>query len=278
MCLQRRRAATVQAAQIAAKAKRTNDIIIAGQPLTSLNLTWEFRGLDEDVVKTLKKGHNDAMAFIEDQQGERDGQQNGAVFRQDQLYPFLVALSRRFCKDTTKGGESDVVVLLALDDDQNAVLPFGFLSNEGPGGGAGSGDSLKPANPPSVEVGDHGELGNSDLLNWPSLDMETTSAAVTWRLDPLTFAKSLGRQNQFIVPTAKLPAVLHIAVLFNIKKLPFTSGNFALPRIRTFGSSATGSTIPPKASRRRLICQRARLPHPCTWFQTARHSWPTTTV
>jgi hypothetical protein len=232
--VQRRQAALSQAAQIAAEAKRTNDIIIAGQPLTSLNLTWAFRGLDAGLLQTMKKGSDDAFAFIEDQQGERDSQQNGAVYREDQLYPFLVALSRKLTADTTKNEASDVAVLLALDDAQNSVLPFGFLSQEKQWLRAAAGKTLKHKSPPSLEVGSHAYLGNSDLLNWPNLQVDNSNVTVAWYLDPSTFAKSLNRQNAFVVPTAKCPSLLHIAILFDIKEFPFTEGNFALAEDQDF--------------------------------------------
>jgi hypothetical protein len=226
--LARRSAESTQAAQVAAEAKRTNDIIIAGQPLTSLNLTWAFRGLDSGLVQLLKKGNDDANAFIVDQQGERDGQQNSAVFRERQLYPFLVALLRQFTKDNTKGGDSNVTVLFPLDDDQNAVVPFGFLDKEKAWLGPAASEAVKPANVPSLEIGSHEYIGNTGLLNWPDLQSDGTNATITWRLDPSTFAKSFSRQNQFILPTAKLPTILRVAVLFDIKVIPFATSNFAL--------------------------------------------------
>jgi len=228
--LQRRNAARTQAAQVAAEAKRTNDIIVAGQPLTSLKLMWTFQGLDASLVQRLQKGKADAIAFIEDQQGARGGTQNSAVFRENQLYPFLVALSRLFTGDTEKGGDSNVIVLFPLGDDKSAVIPFGFLESEKSlGSDWAKAISSEPSSVPSLEIDTHAGLGNSALLNWPDLETNETNATITWELDPSTFAKSLNRQNQFIVPTAKLPSVVRVAILFDIKGLPFASGNFALP-------------------------------------------------
>jgi hypothetical protein len=232
--VQRRQAAISQAAQISAEAKRTNDIIIAGQPLTSLTLTWKFQGLGPDLVEKLEKGHAGALAFIEDQQGERDNQQNSAVFRENQLYPYLLALAREFTNDAVKDEDSNVAVLVALDDAQNSVLPFGFLGQEKPWLRAAAGKILKHKSPPSLEIGNHGDLGNSDLLNWPNLQVDNPDVTIAWYVDPSTFAKSLNRQNDFIVPTAKCPSLLRIAILFDIKELPFTPGNFALAEDQDF--------------------------------------------
>ena len=128
---QRRHDAEVSKRQIAEEAQRTNAIIIAGQPLTSLNLTWTFQGIDAGLALGLKTGRDAALRFIEDQQGERDGQQNGAVFREEQLYPYLAGLARHFAKGTSTPSSADVVALLALDDDENTVLPFGYFASKG---------------------------------------------------------------------------------------------------------------------------------------------------
>lgn len=53
--------------------------------------------------------------------------------------------------------------------------------------------------------------------------------SIRWFLDPMTFARAVDKQNSFIVPTARLPLALKIAVLFGIRDVPFKSGNFALP-------------------------------------------------
>src|SRR5262245_621499 len=84
-----------------------------------------------------------------------------------------------------------------------------------------------PASAPSLEIGSHRDLENTNLLNWPYLQVEETQATITWRLDPSTFARSLNRQNQFVVPTAKLPNVLPIAIRFDVEALPFAGRNFA---------------------------------------------------
>jgi hypothetical protein len=231
--MQRREAASSQKAQVAAEAKRTNEIIISGQPLRSLEVDWAFQGLDADLLQKLQKGNDDAVAYIEDQQGERDSEQNGAVFREHQLYPFLLTVSRRFAGDKAKQTDPNVVVLIALDDDQNSVLPFGFLG-EAKKWYDGSEKNGKGPNSPSVEVGSHAYYGNDELLSWPNLEVSKSNAVITWRVDPSAFAKSLNRQNEFIVPTASLPSVLRIAVLFDISALPFKAGNFALARDQGF--------------------------------------------
>ncbi len=83
--------------------------------------------------------------------------------------------------------------------------------------------------PPSVETGNNQDMGDNALQSWPGLGASGNQAEIRWRVDPTTFAKSINRQNSFIVPTAKLPNTLRIAVLFDITALPFNAHNFALP-------------------------------------------------
>jgi hypothetical protein len=229
----------IAANQAAEEARRTNDIVIAGQPLTGLALTWEFHGLDNDLVQVLKKGDDDITKFLYHAQGNRNAAQEGALHRVEQLYPFLTALSRKLVKDNTSKKDSakeedakkeeipNVLVLLSLDDDQNAVVSFGFLQKDTPW--SSTDKNKQSTRPPSVEADNNSFMGNSDLANWPSLDTKGNNATITWHLDPTTFSKSISRQNQFAIPTAKLPSVLHIALLFDIKDLPFDEGNFAAP-------------------------------------------------
>ena len=50
-----------------------------------------------------------------------------------------------------------------------------------------------------------------------------------WYLDPTTLAKSINRRNPHIAATAKLPRILKIAILYDVKTLPFQHNNFAVP-------------------------------------------------
>lgn len=96
------------------------------------------------------------------------------------------------------------------------------------------GKDAQDPGPSSVEAGSHADLGNTDLRNWPNLETDPKDVIISWQLDPLTFAKSINRQNSFVVPTAKPPNFLRIAILFDITGLPFQAENFALPDDQDF--------------------------------------------
>jgi len=232
--LQRRSAAASQRAQIEAESKRTNEIIIAGQRITSLNVTWKIRGLDDELSKKVKQTGDEASVFISEQQGHRSAEQNSYVYRIYQLYPFLADFSHRFVKPGKNADQNrNALVLIALDDDYGAVLPFGFLLSD---------DIRRPlANdkkaplPETIEIATDDEDSHPKILNWPHLSLDGGKDVVLqWRLDPATFANAIQRQNQFIVPMAKLPNTLRLAVLFDIGDLPFAAGNLSLPRDQNF--------------------------------------------
>lgn len=227
--LERRRATKVAKEQLATEATRTNEIIIAGQPLTSLSLTWSFYGIDRGLAELLKKGDDEALAFIMDQQGNRGGEENRALYRGMQLYPFLLGLARSFAKVSSKPDLFSILTLVALDDDPNTVLPFGLIDNKVLSTWLQHSKTSEVPSLPSVETNMNAYLGNSDLRNWPSLETSESDVIVSWRLDPSTFAKCISRQNNFVAPTAKLPHPLRIAALFDVAGLPFKPGNFALP-------------------------------------------------
>jgi hypothetical protein len=57
-------------------------------------------------------------------------------------------------------------VLIGLDDDQNSVLPFGFLDSAKPWSDIQD-TASKQTGPLSLEIGSHAALGNGVLKNWP---------------------------------------------------------------------------------------------------------------
>jgi hypothetical protein len=227
--LERRRTAKVAKEQVATEATRTNEIIIAGQPLTSLSLTWSFHGIDCGLAELLKKGDDDALAVIMDAQGGRGGEQNRSLYRGMQLYPFLLGLARSFARVSAKPDLFSILILVALDDDPNTVLPFGLIDNRVLSSWLQHSKIPEAPSLPSLETNMNACLGNSDLRNWPSLEASESDVIVYWRLDPSTFAKCISRQNNFVAPTAKMPHRLRIAALFDLSGLPFRPGNFALP-------------------------------------------------
>jgi hypothetical protein len=205
----------------------------------------DFLGLDID-------------RFYNNVQGNTNAQQGGELYRANLLYPFLDALSRSLTdhsakqadvekggyaakqKDTTKARDApeqedakkgkDVVVLIPLDDDQNTVLSFGVLSKDIPWRAGENNNPLPSKITPSVET-EYNPYGNSDLAIG---EANANNATITWHLDPTTFSKSINRQNQLIVPTAKLPSVLRIALLFDLEQMPFDKSNFAAPLDQEF--------------------------------------------
>jgi len=67
--LQRRDPARTQAAQVTAEAQRTNEIILAGQPLTSLSLHLQFASASPALWEAMTKGKDDMRKNADTSQG-----------------------------------------------------------------------------------------------------------------------------------------------------------------------------------------------------------------
>ena len=67
--VQRRRDNEAHAAQVAAEAKRTNEIIVSGQQLTSLKLHWQFASRNAELEQKMADGVNAAQENSDNEQG-----------------------------------------------------------------------------------------------------------------------------------------------------------------------------------------------------------------
>jgi len=219
-----------------AEAKRTNDIIIAGQQLRSLHISWKFEGVPDDVADAVGAAWAGAIDTIMQYRGTRTSDQNGAIFRADALYPALSLLGRRLAlpHDEPQDWEpvdyaaENVVALFSLDDDNDVILPFGYLD---PRTGWGDGWALASEEPmvPSVEEERHDASGNGSLPNAPDLMEHGKTLRVDWRVDPATFSAAINRQSKLVTPTAKLPDLVFVALLFDIGRMPFKGRDLSAP-------------------------------------------------
>ena len=229
------------------EAARTNEIITSGQPLTSLDINWRIGGAEE-IGKAVE-------AKVELWNGMYPGDSmRNALSRHNELYPFLRLLCRRIFEaqpdklpENAYAPSDNILVLISLDDDQNSLLPFGaltFIANKIKGKDNRTGQpplGVEPDRDPFSET-------DSDLepsAHLPYFEFEDGSANISWHLDPVTLAESLARQSKLVVPTAKLPRTLRIAILFDIHQLPFTFANFAPKSGHDFWSDTDGDSEEP---------------------------------
>lgn len=209
--------------------RKTNRIILASQPLTSMTLFWEFHEVADSVVRIVTDGTRIADSLVGHEQGERGRSQNGGTYRENTLYPFLSSIVHR----PMQTDSLPFLFLIGLDDTKNTVLPLGYLFqsvtfNGGPLDSLIARHQQLPAGIETDEGIDAGFCGHGDAVNAsPSIAVRRDTVSVSWDLDPLTFSHSICQEIASVHPTANLPDTLHILLIYNFKELPFPSTNLS---------------------------------------------------
>ncbi len=241
--------------QAAANARRTNEIIISGQPLTSLSLSWQFSSASDALRQTMRKGQKASRENDESSQGGTPRVPFGIEEYQDALIPLVTYVARlgeppdtdNTAQSKPKAADGDAVVLIALDPSFNSILAFGLI-----GSGPTWYDTDKTKAKKDLPAG---------FPKWPADDFSTVHASfnldrdrngastygVSWDLDPGSLAAAINRVNSKLTPTAKLPPLLKVAILYDIKVLPFIQNDFAQPSAniwRSLSDEGTKATLP----------------------------------
>jgi hypothetical protein len=213
----------------------TNEIIVAGQSLTSLHFNLQFDSASPELWQRMKEGQDEIDKNNLSGQGGVPAVSFEAVEYDEALIPLFSYLARiadgKHPQDKTNSTQSNgsLVVLMPLDESENAILSFGKIDSD-ISWFKGDGESLISA---GFLDGRGFKAGNStpsvvtNLATNPKRG--TSSYVVHWDLDPNTLAKSINRRNLHIPPTAKLPRIFKVAILHTMKILPFRHNNFAEP-------------------------------------------------
>ena len=212
----------------------TNEIIVSGQPLTSLAVSWQIESASPELWQRIKDGEAAIDENAEDAQGPSHPVPLEAMDYQEALIPLLSRVARIASEQTEndasdpEDGAETVIVLIALDDSENAILSFGQIGADA--------DWFNDEGPPSISAGFLNGQGFPEGNSIPFVLSQLaakrrgkSSYAVNWNLDPVTLAKSLNRRNPDIPPTAKLPQTLKVAIFYDVDRLPFALNNFAVP-------------------------------------------------
>jgi len=214
----------------------TNEIIVAGQPLTSLSFHLQFDSASPELWKTMKEGEDEIDKNNLSVQGGVPSVPYEAMEYDEALIPLFSYLARvgdgkqpRVDGNSTQANGS-IVVLIPLDESENAILSFGEINSE-------VSWSTNEEDESSISAGFLGDGGFQVGNSTPSVTSHlaangqrgTSRYAVHWYLDPTTLAKSINRRNPNIPATAKLPRSLKIAILYDANTLPFQRNNFAVP-------------------------------------------------
>lgn len=222
--------------------RRTNEIIVAVQPLTSLSLTWEFQSADAGLREAMKKGQ---QAINKNAWTSQAGTPEIPFEEMDYTQALLPLLSyiARLADDGSNTDDDDtavdkgsIAVLLPLDEAQNTVLSFGDIRS-----GVPWSDERK--NPP-VAAGFWRVQGARKINKTPQANGEVEpdardvpSYTIGWVLDPDDLPKAIDRKNSFVALTAKLPRKLKLAILYDVKFWPFPRNNFAEPHARLWADN-----------------------------------------
>jgi len=214
--------------------RHTNEIVVAGQPLTSLSFRWEFSSNSSALRNEMNKGEEAIDENAKDEQGNVPAVPYDVMEYRSALLPLLSHVARLGtdpkAEETTHSLETgdSIVVLIPLDESQNAILSFGHISGsewyEDRGGSSLSDGFL---------LDEGSRSGNStvhvaaNLAGSPKRGISNYS--IYWDLDPSTLANAYDRKNTAIAPMAKLPRILKVAIFYDVKVLPFQQKNFSFP-------------------------------------------------
>jgi hypothetical protein len=135
--------------------------------------------------------------------------------------------TRHMLQDSSPAGKAtrkSVVVLLPLDDSQNAVLSFGSI---------GDGSQWHTTGDAKLSSGfapldNAARASDSTPAVEAVLSKDRSRYTIDWDLDPVTLAGAIGRTNQAIAATANLPRTLIVAVLYDMDLIPFMKDDFAV--------------------------------------------------
>lgn len=222
--------------------RRTREIIVASQPLTSLSFTWRIEGFDANLKAVLEEGKKLVLTEAEDSQGGSTripAEHIDLVHLRD---PFFKALLHGIAGEVSEDDyafddeipidKESYAVLVSLDEADNAILPFGTV----PEARFGAVD-IAGALPPTVSSGillcagsyfcqSTRATGNFARLHTVDTTADPT-VEIVWELDPVTLEKAIDRKTDIARPTARLPRSLKVTILFDMQKLPFPARNFA---------------------------------------------------
>ncbi|MDX6614850.1 MAG: hypothetical protein QOD75_4036 [Blastocatellia bacterium] len=223
--------------------RHTNEIVLAGQPLTSLSLHWQFASPNAALWQEMSNGQDAIRENDESVQGSSPRVPYEVMEYQSALLPLVSRVANFGGHLQVKGAaeanyaNETIVVLIPLDESQNAILSFGYIANETswykdqgePPLSAGFPTRLDPG----ARDGNSTPRVSTNLAAKPDRGM--SNYAINWTLDSATLWNAIDRKNTEVRPTAKLPTILKVAIFYDVSVLPFQKNNFGLPYADLWG-------------------------------------------
>jgi hypothetical protein len=237
----------------------TNEVVVAGQPLTSLSLHLRFASANPALWAAMKAGQAKIRENDESEQGGSPRVPYVAMEYDAALLPLVSYLgvlgaapapaAVRPPGEMAAGANSPLVVLIPLDESKNAIMSFGDLGSA-PDWSDDRGDALLSAGfslpfMEGVRTGDTWPQSSAELS--PKQGHGMSHYAIDWALDPVTLANATDRRRADVPSTGKLPRVLRVVILYGNptkggekQTLPFRKNNFAVTSAVNLWSSGPG--------------------------------------
>lgn len=209
-------------------AQATQAIVIAGQPLSTINLTWDFEGLPAQTLAAIGNAERAASDFEESNEdlfrmlhGDLLNSARMIVHRHMVLYPTITMLASGTSSDAPS------IILVPLNSGRSAVLPLGRLPFNSDTKGVS----------PTVEF-------NEEFRQWqlmtPLVARERTGreysahlgrhgshVVLTWQISATAMVRSLDLLDSAAKPTAALPDTIELLIVHAIERWPASPSNFA---------------------------------------------------
>lgn len=186
--------------------QRAKEIILAGQPLTSLNFKLAFRSASE----RMRRSYERAVGAVD--QSSEDGPRDMAADAAGPLFEVIASAGAFPSRMHHKNGP---LMLMPLDDAHNAVL---FLGDY-------------PMNGIARAV-----TARSNGSETVSLDHRTGTYLFSWTLDSGSLPSRVARLNPRIPSTSKMPRTLQLLLLWDFVSVPIDPTNFAAPYAELWSS------------------------------------------
>jgi uncharacterized protein YraI len=223
---------------------------LSPEQLTSLKFQLTVESADSTLESKIKQGQEDERENEQSTQGGVPLIPYEIENFTSVLQPLIEYLGNVKDDFPTRSGlatPQGFIVLVALDDMYNCILSFGEIAGQN----AWSGKSEKP----NLSAGflTHNFNSRKGKLSYPTArgnikEKGMSSYSIRWDLDSVTFANSIDRKNENLVPTTSLPEKLQLIILSSIVQLPFLENDFSQTSAVNLWKSSHNKNILKKSS------------------------------
>lgn len=220
--------------------KFTQDIILSGQPLKSVSLSWDFIGLERPFQDYVHEKQQEAIEYTDDNDdvfyglmGPRHSEVFYQIKRDYSLYSFFNYLCGTQQEDYN--ARKPVIVQMSFDEQNSAVLSFGQINKDLADWGRDDDSETYDFSGAIEYIEDFENLPNWDEFVRKSRrsespwlgDLDDNNCRINWNLDPSSLFSAIDMVSSKSFVSSKLPERFRIMVFYDIERLPFEYGNLA---------------------------------------------------